>query len=77
MDRRSEVSHLHKAEAEIASGRERIGRQEQLVARLKRDGHDSSTAESMLQTMRDSLNVMKVHRELILDQLAAMKMRAW
>jgi hypothetical protein len=73
MDQRSELSHLRKAEKDIADARARIKRQEQLVAHLEKDGHGTDTARSLLQTMRDTLSVMEEHRRLILDQLTAMK----
>jgi predicted outer membrane protein len=73
MDQRAELAHLHKAEEDISGARARIERQEQLVARLQKDGHSTDTARSLLQTMRDTLSVMEEHRRLILEQLAAMK----
>jgi hypothetical protein len=71
MDRQTEMAHLHKAEAEIESAKVRISRQEELLARLKRDNHDTSTATSVLQTMRETLVAMESHRALIVQQLAA------
>lgn len=77
MDWRSEVAHLQKAEADIAEARVRIRRQEELVARLREHGLDISTAQSVLETMRDTLNAMEGHRQLILDHLASIKVRPW
>jgi hypothetical protein len=73
MDQETELAHLHKAEADITSAKARISRQEEIVARLKNHGQDASIAASLLLTMRDTLKVMEEHRELILEQLAAMK----
>jgi hypothetical protein len=75
MDQQTELAHLHKAEADITKARERIRRQEELVARLN-DSRDSSTARSVLLTMRETLRLMEDHRELILEQLAALKRSA-
>lgn len=72
MDQQSEISHLRKADTDLADARARITRQEELVARLEKDGHKTDTARSLLQTMRETLNTMEEHRRLILDQLAAM-----
>jgi hypothetical protein len=72
MDQQTELAHLNKAEADIAKARERIKRQEELVDRLN-DSQDSSTARSVLLTMRETLKLMEDHRELILGQLAALK----
>jgi hypothetical protein len=76
MDQRLELSHLSKAEADIAGARERIQRQEALIAHLREHGHDISTAQSLLQTMRDTLILMEEHRALILDELSTMKGRS-
>jgi len=77
MDQRSEESHLHKADADNADARARVRRQEELLARLEKDGHKADAARSLLQTMRETLNVMEEHRRLILDRLAAMRSGAW
>jgi len=69
MDRAVEEEHLRKAETEIAQGRDRIERQTQLIARLAADGHDVTTAQSLLQTMRETLAAMEQHRQLIVSEL--------
>jgi hypothetical protein len=69
MDREIELEHLRKADADIVKGRERIERQQALVARLKRDGHDVSAAMALLQTMQETLAVMEEHRRTILAEL--------
>jgi hypothetical protein len=75
MDQQTELAHLHKAEVDISKARDRLARQEKLIARLTQYGHDASTVTSVLQSMRDTLAVMEEHRALILRQLAA-KQRA-
>ena len=65
MDRALEEEHLRKAKADIAEARARIERQQALVARLERDGHDTATAKSLLQTMHETLAVMEEHQRLI------------
>jgi hypothetical protein len=70
MDRALELRHLHKAEEDISKARERIDRQRELIARLHEDGHDLTTANTLLQTMCDTLTVMKEHRELIMKELS-------
>jgi hypothetical protein len=69
MDRAVEEEHLRKAEANIAQGRDRTERQTLLVARLEVHGHDVTAANSVLQTMRQTLAVMEDHRRLILSEL--------
>jgi hypothetical protein len=70
MDRAIEEEHLRKAEAGIAQAIDRIERQRQLIERMAADGHDVTTATSMLQTMQETLDVMKQHRQAILKELA-------
>jgi hypothetical protein len=70
------ISHLRKAEADLVAARERIKRQEELMSPLQEHGHDTSTAQSVLQTMRDTLTLMEEHRALILDGLAAKSARS-
>jgi len=70
MDRKTEEEHLRKADADIAQGRERIERQKQLIERMAAHGHDVTAAKSILQTLHETLEVMKEHRETILKELA-------
>jgi hypothetical protein len=70
MDRYNELKHLRSADADIAGARDRIQRQIDLVARLQMNGHDAAAAQSMLQTMHETLRLMEDHRELILKELA-------
>jgi len=49
----------------IATAESLIARQLSLLAQLQRDGHDIETAQSLLETMRQSLHQMHVHRQII------------
>jgi hypothetical protein len=69
MNRALELEHLRKAEQDIANGRERIMRQNQLIEGLERHGHDATTAKALLSTMHASLSVMEEHRVLIMKEL--------
>ena len=70
MDRETEEEHLRKAEADIAQALDRIERQRQLIERMAAHGHDVTIATSLLETMYETLEVMKAHREQILQELA-------
>ena len=70
IDRAIEEEHLRKAEADIAAARERIERQSELMTQMSAHGHDTTTAQELLQTMRETLAVMEQHREAILQELA-------
>jgi hypothetical protein len=70
MDRALELEHLRKANEDIANAHVRIDRQCELVARLQEHGHDPTMAESVLQTMRDSLAAMEEHHRLIVSELS-------
>ena len=70
MDRATELVHFRKAENDIKEGRGRIERQNELIARLREQGHDLTAANSMLQTLHETLAVMEQHREMILKELA-------
>jgi len=70
MDRKSELEHLRVADANIAAARERIERQISIVARLTEGGHEVTTAQAILQTMRDTLEAMEEHRRSIKKEIA-------
>ena len=69
MDRNIELEHLRKAAATIAAALRRLERQTSLVAQLKKSGHDAATAASVLQTMHDTLAVMRQHRQMIKKEI--------
>jgi hypothetical protein len=56
---------LATADDHIASAESLIARQLSLLGQLEREGHDLETAQSLLDTMRQSLQQMHVHRQII------------
>jgi hypothetical protein len=56
---------LATADDHIASAESLIARQLSLLGQLEREGHDIETAQSLLDTMRQSLQQMHVHRQII------------
>jgi hypothetical protein len=54
MDRAVLIQHLAKAKQHAARGRQHLVRQEELIAELDRDGHDTTEARKVLATLRDS-----------------------
>ncbi|WP_084731291.1 hypothetical protein [Microvirga vignae] len=64
-----EREHLAKAECDIAEGERRITSQMLLIERMRRDGHDTSEAEKLLRTLRETLAAWQAHREAILLEL--------
>lgn len=63
------IDDLAQAERHIAEGRETIARQEQIVAELDRDGHDTSAAWALLRAFRNSMEQHLDHRNRLLAQL--------
>jgi hypothetical protein len=61
--------HLAQAERHIAEAHVYIGRQRELIEMLRRDGHETDLAESMLHAMETSLHAFEHHRKLILEQV--------
>jgi hypothetical protein len=49
----------------IREGEEHIARQEQIVGELRRDGHPTAEAESLLKVFRETLASHKDHMELL------------
>ncbi|MBV9749245.1 MAG: hypothetical protein JO157_10555 [Acetobacteraceae bacterium] len=58
-----ERESLVKADSDIADGERRITAQTLLVERLRRDGHGTGEAERLLQTLRQTLEAWKEHRD--------------
>ena len=54
MDRATLLDHLAQAERHAADGERHIARQEELVAALDRDGHDTTEALKVLSTLRST-----------------------
>jgi hypothetical protein len=71
MDKQFLMQHLAQAEAHIAQGRLHIERQEQRIAELERDGHDSSLARTLLDTLGEAQRLHEATRERILAELSA------
>lgn len=51
MDRAVLLRHLRQARDHIAEGERHIRRQREIVAHLKRDGHNASLASDLLETL--------------------------
>lgn len=66
-----ELEDLKLADEHIREAEERIDKQEALVQHLAADGHDTSNAEALLQTFRDTLTTYLDHRKLIIKKLDA------
>lgn len=69
MDRETELSHLRLADRHIAKAEERIAAQAALVERLRAGHHAVGPAEDLLQLLRETLEVFRQHRKLILAAL--------
>jgi hypothetical protein len=54
--------HLRLAERHVALGCEKIARQSRLLAELERDGHDTATARTLLQTFEGVQETLEVER---------------
>lgn len=65
----SRVEHLALAERHIAEGKRTIARQEQLVAELDRDGHDTAMAMALLREFQVSLAAHIEHRDRLRAEL--------
>jgi hypothetical protein len=62
--------HLQEAERHIEEAEQRIARQRERVAALTRGGHHkaAAAADSILQTMIETLETLEEHRRIILRQ---------
>jgi exonuclease VII small subunit len=69
MDREREFAHLIRAEKAIAESRKHIADQEQRVAELDRDGHDTQRALSVLGLYRCLQAQHLAQRRLVLQLL--------
>ena len=68
-----EMRHLEMADRHLAEGGERITRQEALVATLDRDGHDTTEARRLLESLRRMQEEGIKHRLRILEALSEPK----
>jgi hypothetical protein len=68
-----EERHLVEANQHITEAEERIRLQQERVGRAKEQKEIAETSQSLLSTILDSLDVMKMHREQILAKLADLR----
>ncbi len=68
-----ERDHLAKADRDIAEGEARVGRQVELVERLREGGQGTSEAETLLETLAGTLQAWRDHRDEILRQIARLE----
>jgi hypothetical protein len=61
--------HLAQAEEHIAEAETHIAHQREVIEELRRDGHETRLAESMLLALEKSLHAFEHHRKLILEHL--------
>ena len=69
MDRERELRHLRHAEQALALGARHIADQEQRIADLDRDGHDTKRSLALLALYRRSQTLHFALRRLVLKQL--------
>jgi uncharacterized alpha-E superfamily protein len=61
--------HLRQANWHIAEAERRIEKQRAVIERLAADGHDTASANELLNTMLRSLETMRRHRRTIESEL--------
>jgi len=61
--------HLAQAVRDLAAARDRVEQQQRVIATLQAHGHDTTTAESLLETMLQTVRTMEDHRRVILKEL--------
>ena len=69
MDRETELAHLATAEKAVSDGERHIQHQEQIVAELDRDGHDTKEALALLATFRRIQTQHVAHRDFLLKKI--------
>jgi vacuolar-type H+-ATPase subunit B/Vma2 len=75
IDLATEKRTLIKANRDIAEGEERIGRQIDLIGRLRDGGHSVVDAQALLQMLQETLQAWRGHREEILRTIARLEDR--
>lgn len=70
------LQHLALAERHILEGEQRLLRQQELIAELDRDGHDTGQARIVLTTLQDTQFLHYQDRELILSELGQVGLAA-
>jgi hypothetical protein len=68
-----EREHLAQADRDIDAGERRIAAQRLLLARLRRDGHETGEAERLLLNFEQTLAMWKAHRDAILREIARLE----
>jgi hypothetical protein len=61
--------HLAQAEQHITEAKTHIAHQRETIEKLRREGHGTGLAESMLHALETSLHAFEHHRNLILEHL--------
>jgi len=69
VDLATEQAHLAQANEHISAGKVRIAAQEELVDRLRRDGHPAQLAQDLLDRFRETLVTWNDHRDEICRQI--------
>ncbi|RXH40855.1 hypothetical protein XH94_10930 [Bradyrhizobium zhanjiangense] len=69
MDRAMHVQHLEEAERHIAQGEGHIVEQEDRIANLARDGHDTTEARKLLDNFYATQMLHIQHRDRIREEL--------
>jgi arginine repressor len=70
MDHAKLQEHLARAEKHIREAESRIARQRELIARLKKQGHDPYTAQNLLRNFEELQLLLHAERERIRAELA-------
>ena len=65
-----ERAALRKAHKDIEDGEMRLNRQERLLSQLDADGHDTTQAKYLAQTLHAALSEWRNHRVLIEQRIA-------
>jgi hypothetical protein len=74
IDLETEKENLAKANRDISEGEDRIARQTELVERLRRSGHSVAQAERLLDTLHQTLQSWRDHRDEILRTITRLEM---
>jgi len=69
MDRALWEQHLTQAERHVAEGERHIARQQEIVAELERDGHDTRLAHELLLQFEQSLAMHIADRDRLREEL--------
>jgi hypothetical protein len=73
LDLATEKEHLAKADSDIAEGERRIARQADLIEEMRGNGQGMAEAEHFLDTLRQTLQAWRDHRDIILSTIARLE----